>query len=327
MKQRILALSLVLSLLLSGCGLVDTVNGLANTVARIQGSDTAQSEPGADLPSEDGSASDQSASESSSSAEDRGAAQGEASSADDKDASQAESSAAGDKDAAQADSSATDDKDAALAESSAAGGREAQGDNSEPEELSEPDTKDLPWNLILVNRDHPIPKNYQVKLTTLSNGQKVDSRIYPSLQKMFDDARAKGLGLFVAAGYRTAEKQEQLLKERIAAYKNEGNSNKEAEQLAKRWVAVPGTSEHQLGIAVDINADTNICKKEDLYQWLADNSFKYGFIKRYPEGKTKVTGIINEPWHYRYVGKKAAKEMHEQNLCLEEYLNQSHAGS
>lgn len=219
------------------------------------------------------------------------------------------------------------DQSAGESDASDGGKNAIREDSSEPEHSREQDTEEIPWNLILVNRDHPIPKNYQVKLTTLSNGEQVDSRIYPDLQKMFDDARAEGLGLFVAAGYRTAEKQEQLLKEKIAAYKNEGNTDKEAEKLAKRWVAVPGTSEHQLGLAVDINADTEVCEKETLYQWLADNAHKYGFIKRYPEGKTEITGIINEPWHYRYVGKESAEEIHKQNLCLEEYLIQHDTGA
>ena len=96
------------------------------------------------------------------------------------------------------------------------------------------------WNLILVNRDNYIPDDYTVELTELSNGQKVDSRIYPSLQEMFDAARAEGLGLFVADGYRTAETQQQILEGKIEAYKNEGYSSEEAEKKAKEWVAVPG---------------------------------------------------------------------------------------
>ena len=98
------------------------------------------------------------------------------------------------------------------------------------------------WNLILVNRDNYIPDDYTVELTELSNGQKVDSRIYPSLQEMFDAARAEGLGLFVADGYRTAETQQQILEGKIEAYKNEGYSSEEAEKKAKEWVAVPGNA-------------------------------------------------------------------------------------
>lgn len=182
-------------------------------------------------------------------------------------------------------------------------------------------SEDNGWNLILVNRDSYIPDDYQVELTELSNGKKVDSRIYPELQEMFNDARAQGYGLFVREGYRTQEEQQQLLDEKIEAYENEGKSKSEAKKLAEQWVAIPGTSEHQLGIAVDINADTTISSSDDVYSWLAENAHKYGFIKRYPSDKTDITGIINEPWHYRYVGKEAALEIYSQGMCLEEYID------
>ena len=177
------------------------------------------------------------------------------------------------------------------------------------------------WNLILVNRDNYIPDDYKVELTELSNGEKVDSRIYPELQEMFNDARAQGYGLFVREGYRTQEEQQQLLDEKIEAYENEGKSKSEAKKLAEQWVAIPGTSEHQLGIAVDINADTTKSSSDDVYSWLAENAHKYGFIKRYPSDKTDITGVINEPWHYRYVGKEAALEIYSQGMCLEEYID------
>lgn len=176
------------------------------------------------------------------------------------------------------------------------------------------------WNLILINKGNRIPDDYEVKLFKLTNGQRVDERIYPYLQKMFNDARASGLELFVAQGYRTAEEQQHLLDNKRKAYENEGKSPEEAKKLAEQWVAIPGTSEHQLGIAVDINADTKKCKANDVYKWLEENAHKYGFIKRYPDDKTDITGIINEPWHYRYVGTEAATEIYEQGLCLEEYI-------
>ena len=182
-------------------------------------------------------------------------------------------------------------------------------------------SEDNGWNLILVNRDSYIPDDYQVELTELSNGKKVDSRIYPELQEMFNDARAQGYGLFVREGYRTQEEQQQLLDEKIEAYENEGKSKSEAKKLAEQWVAIPGTSEHQLGIAVDINADTTKSSSDDVYSWLAENAHKYGFIKRYPSDKTDITGVINEPWHYRYVGKEAALEIYSQGMCLEEYID------
>lgn len=182
-------------------------------------------------------------------------------------------------------------------------------------------SEDNGWNLILVNRNSYIPDDYKVELTELSNGEKVDSRIYPELQEMFNDARAQGYGLFVREGYRTQEEQQQLLDEKIEAYENKGKSKSEAKKLAEQWVAIPGTSEHQLGIAVDINADTTKSSSDDVYSWLAENAHKYGFIKRYPSDKTDITGVINEPWHYRYVGKEAALEIYSQGMCLEEYID------
>ena len=118
------------------------------------------------------------------------------------------------------------------------------------------------WNLILVNDDYCVPRNYEVELTELSNGEKVDSRIYPQLQQMFDDARAEGLELFVREGYRTTQDQKDIMNERIQQYQNEGYSRGEAKKLAKEYVAEPGTSEHELGIAVDINADTSKCSSD-----------------------------------------------------------------
>lgn len=182
-------------------------------------------------------------------------------------------------------------------------------------------SEDNGWNLILVNRDSYIPDDYQVELTELSNGKKVDSRIYPELQEMFNDARAQGYGLFVREGYMTQEEQQQLMDEKIEAYENEGKSKSEAKKLAEQWVAIPGTSEHQLGIAVDINADTTKSSSDDVYNWLAENAHTYGFIKRYPSNKTDITGVINEPWHYRYVGKEAASKIYSQGICLEEYID------
>lgn len=184
----------------------------------------------------------------------------------------------------------------------------------------DPGNTDIPWNLILVNQGHPIPENYEVELTVLSNGRKVDSRIYPELQTMFDDARSAGLGLFVREGYRTYNEQQALMDEKVDYYRNAGYGKTEAQRLAQGWVAVPGTSEHELGLAVDINADTSVSSSDMVYKWLEENSYKYGFILRYPSDKAEITKINNEPWHFRYVGKEAAVEMYNSNLCLEEYL-------
>ena len=177
------------------------------------------------------------------------------------------------------------------------------------------------WALILVNKYNPVPDNYSVNLTTLSNGKKVDSRIYPALQDMFNAARSSGLDMYVREGYRTRAEQQQIMNSRIQQYQSEGYSYDQAVTLAKQYVAVPGTSEHELGICVDINANNNVSSDDAVYSWLDNNAYKYGFIKRYPENKSSITGINYEPWHYRYVGKKAAGEMKSWNMCLEEYLD------
>lgn len=175
-------------------------------------------------------------------------------------------------------------------------------------------------DLILINKQNHVPDNYKVNLTTLSNGETVAQHIYPALQEMFDAARAQGIYPTVASGYRTAEKQQLLMDKKITAYTNEGFSSSEAVSKAKEWVASPGTSEHQLGLAVDINADGINSSGDAVYTWLADNAHTFGFICRYPADKSNITGINYEPWHYRYVGITAAAEMYQQNLCLEEYL-------
>ena len=176
------------------------------------------------------------------------------------------------------------------------------------------------WNLILVNKDHYIPKNYSIKLKTLKNGKQVDERIVQPLQKMFDDARSQHLQLFVREGYRSEEQQKEIMQEYIKRYEKQGHNCFVSRKQARKYVALPRTSEHELGLSVDINADTNVCSKEEVYNWLNQNAYRYGFIKRYPKDKVDITGINNEPWHYRYVGIEAATEMKEKNLCLEEYL-------
>lgn len=197
--------------------------------------------------------------------------------------------------------------------------------NAKPDEMSGGTAKEVldeaEWSLILVNKRNPIPAGYDVELKRLRNGESVDIRIYPALQKMSDAARADGVYPVVASGYRTTEKQQKIMSEKIAVYEAEGYSPAKAQKEAEAWVALPGTSEHQLGIAVDINADGIHSSGNEVYGWLKKNAYRFGFICRYPPDKTVLTGVSNEPWHYRYVGIGAATEMYEQNLCLEEYLN------
>lgn len=181
------------------------------------------------------------------------------------------------------------------------------------------------WKLLLVNKNHPVPAGYTVNLVNLSNGHAIDERVYPDLQHMMNDARAAGLSPYICASYRTQEDQIKLFDIDVNKYKAEGHSEEEARAKAANWVAVPGTSEHQLGLAVDIvsSKNQNLDKNQETTPeqiWLMENSYKYGFILRYPSNKSEITGIGYEPWHYRYVGKEAAEEITKRGVCLEEYL-------
>ena len=184
-------------------------------------------------------------------------------------------------------------------------------------ESTQPTLSDIDWNLVLVNHENAIPENYEINLVEVAGGEKVDERIYDPLMEMLEAAKEGNWDQppMVVSGYRTQAKQQKLFDDKVAKYQNEGHSKSEAEEMAKQWVAVPGYSEHQIGLAVDINGATY-----DLYFWLQENSYKYGFIFRYPGYKTELTGVAEEVWHYRYVGVEAATEMYEKGLCLEEYL-------
>lgn len=121
--------------------------------------------------------------------------------------------------------------------------------------------------------------------------------------------------------------QQTLYDNKVSEWMEQGYSREEAREKAGHQVAVPGTSEHQLGLAVDIVdvnyqlLDTNQ-ENTAVQKWLLKNSWRYGFILRYPTDQTDVTGIVYEPWHYRYVGKEYAQDIYKKGLCLEQYLEQ-----
>ena len=190
------------------------------------------------------------------------------------------------------------------------------------------DASQLPedWKLTLVNPWHSLTEDFDVTLTQLKNGHSVDERCYPELQSMMDDCRAQGLSPVICSSYRTQEYQESLYNAQVNKLMGQGYSREDAEAKAGEAIAVPGTSEHQLGLAldiVDINNQNLDETQEDtpVQQWLMENSWKYGFILRYPSDKSDITGIKYEPWHYRYVGRENAEKIHEQGICLEEYLS------
>ena len=184
------------------------------------------------------------------------------------------------------------------------------------------------WNLILVNGDHPLPQDFQVpEFTQLINGHAIDKRAYPALQRMMDDCRAEGLEPTICSSYRSWEKQEELFQRKVQSCLPQAGSLEEAEEQAAVWVARPGTSEHQAGLAVDIVDKSYQLldegqEKTAVQQWLMEHCAEYGFILRYPTEKSALTGVGYEPWHYRYVGEEAAGEIMRQGLCLEEYLGE-----
>lgn len=179
--------------------------------------------------------------------------------------------------------------------------------------------------LTLVNFENTIPKDWKVDLVQLNNGQSVDRRIYDDLIAMLQAAKSEGLNPLICSSYRTNEKQEQLYQNKVSEYLSQGYSKVEASDKAAFWVARPGTSEHQLGLAVDIvsikNQRLDRSQENTVEQrWLIQNSWKYGFVLRYPTNKNSITGVGYEPWHYRYVGKEHAKKINELGVCLEEYV-------
>ena len=182
------------------------------------------------------------------------------------------------------------------------------------------------WNLILVNWENPLPEDFSIpRLTQLANGHAIDSRAYPALQSMMDAARAAGLQPTICSSYRTQAKQEELFQNKVQRLLAEGYGRTEAEEQAAMWVARPGTSEHQAGLAVDIvDKSYQLLDREQedtaVQQWLMAHCAEYGYILRYPTDKAARTGVNYEPWHYRYVGTEAAAEIMEQGICLEEYL-------
>ena len=187
--------------------------------------------------------------------------------------------------------------------------------------------QDEAWNLRLVNFENPLPEDFTVELTEVGEGHQVDSRIAQALLDMIAAGKRDGYQIWIASSYRTMQKQTSLFENKVANLKREGYSETEARREAGTVVAVPGTSEHQLGLAVDLVSSeyTGLDERQEQtrsYQWLVKHCAEYGFILRYPNGKTGVTGIIYEPWHFRYVGKEAAAEIMEQGICLEEYLEQ-----
>ena len=184
---------------------------------------------------------------------------------------------------------------------------------------------------LLVNRENPLSDDYQVETRNIVNNGvttdfKFDVRAVEHLEAMLKDAADAGHPVLIRSAHRTINYQKMLYNNKVQAYLNAGYSQQAAQTEAAKWVAVPGTSEHNLGIVVDIVNQgytgelEQYFEEQPLFDWLLENCADYGFILRYPKTKESVTGIVYEPWHYRYIGVDLATEIHKQGITYEEYI-------
>jgi D-alanyl-D-alanine carboxypeptidase len=180
------------------------------------------------------------------------------------------------------------------------------------------------WELTLVNKTHPLPDDWKIELAEVADSKYVDARIADQFNQMIEDCRAAGFDdVFVNQAYRSHEDQQAIWDEFYNDYIAQGYSEEEATKLTGESVAVPGTSEHELGLAADIcSINFDETYNAPIQTWLEENGYKYGFIQRYPKGKESITGTKNENWHFRYVGVEAATQIHESGQVLEEYLGE-----
>lgn len=184
---------------------------------------------------------------------------------------------------------------------------------------------ELPWNLRLVNRDHPLEESYKPELVWIEKDIGVDSRIADATNKMLADAKKEGMRIQVCSAYRSIERQKQIFNDSVKERLANGMGYWEAFADTRLSVAEPGTSEHALGLSLDLisfDYDKLDQGQENTKEakWLKENCYKYGFILRYPPEKTEVTKTIYEPWHYRYVGVEEATKIMESGITLEEYI-------
>lgn len=181
------------------------------------------------------------------------------------------------------------------------------------------------WELICLNRNRRVSADTEKKIS-LSNvagtQSKMDSRAAQAYNRMYDAAASENIYLTPCSGYRSYSRQKYLFDEYVNEYLQQGKSREDAELLASNRRNPPGSSEHNIGICMDIICAATSANFQNTkeYAWLCENAADYGFILRYPEDKTSITGVKFEPWHWRYVGTENAAKIKASGLCLEEYL-------
>ena len=178
------------------------------------------------------------------------------------------------------------------------------------------------WELTLVNLQYRLPEDYKPTLQAAVEGSSVqlDARVAPFYAEMYAAAKADGCTLTPYSGYRTYARQQENFDRKVAYYVSQGLSEAEATAQTQTRILPAGASEHNMGFAMDIvSASADFISTKE-FSWLSAHAHEYGFILRYPENKTEITGVMYEPWHWRFVGKEAAAEMQKSGQCLEEYL-------
>ena len=186
--------------------------------------------------------------------------------------------------------------------------------------------------LVLANRDNPLEYDYNPFLMYICNGRlQASFYLYDDLVNMLSEAKEHGYSYWIASAYRSPEKQQRLVDEDVNAFINKGMSYEDALKEVYKETMPAGCSEHQTGLALDIlcsgNTNMDVSQKEEPgNKWLRENCYKFGFILRYPEDKTQVTGVNFEPWHFRYVGKEAAQYIMKKHITDRKStrLNSSH---
>ncbi len=182
------------------------------------------------------------------------------------------------------------------------------------------------WRLILANKNSPLPEGYSPELVTLADSSlQMQTEAAAAFDEMRQAANATGLHLMACSTFRSVERQTELYDAEVQKWMDKGYEEAEAKEKAATVVMIPGCSEHNTGLAVDVGSVTNQRVEEDFenepeFDWLQQHAAEYGFILRYPSDKQAITGVSYEPWHYRYVGVENAKAIKESGLCLEEYL-------
>lgn len=178
------------------------------------------------------------------------------------------------------------------------------------------------WELTLVKLQYRLPEDYKPTLQAAVEGSSVqlDARVAPFYAEMYAAAKADGCTLTPYSGYRTFARQQENFDRKVAYYVSQGLSEAEATAQTQTRILPAGASEHNMGFAMDIvSASADFISTKE-FSWLSAHAHEYGFILRYPENKTEITGVMYEPWHWRFVGKEAAAEMQKSGQCLEEYF-------